>query len=263
MKKLTLFIFVALLCTIEASAFTTKYHATIAYIAEQHMTPKARANFRKAFGNHPLAEFSSYPDFYRAIYRINGERLLHFVYLDENFYPVPSSEDRYSSYDALLRAVDQLKDYKNLDDSVKTIALAMVAHFVGDVHCPSHKVYADGRSDINNIYYKPYFYKSGDGKKVGYHAFWDSICMDERYDGGFMEVAYMLDTCSEEEIREIQKGSIVDWIHSTALDCKDLYDVKEGDIVDRVYYTNKAGAAGIQVRNAGYRLAALMNRIFG
>lgn len=264
MKRIITIFSILMAFTIGANAFSTKYHATVAYIAEQHMTAKAKANFHKTFGNHPLVEFASYPDFFRDIYNIDGKPTAHSVSFDENMYPVSKIDDSISAYDALLWAVDQLKNYKTMDDSLRVVALAMMVHFTGDTHCPSHKAYFDHRStSIRKIYYKNSLKRKGQGKEVRYHSFWDFVCMDERYSGGFMEAAYMLDTCTKDEISEIQKGSIEDWMHATAVDCKDLYDVADGDTVDRIYVTIKAEAAARQVRNAGYRLAALMNRIFG
>lgn len=264
MKRIIVFTFFALTFTVAANAFSTKYHATVAYIAEQHMTPKAKSNFRKAFGNRPLVYFASYPDFYRDIYNIDGKPTAHGIILDENFYPVSRKDESISAYDALLWAVEQLKNYKTMDDSLKVVALAMMTHFAGDSHCPSHKNYADKRATvIHNIYFTNSHKKKGKEQKVGYHSFWDSFCMDHRYTGGFMEIAYMIDTCTKKEIAEIQKGTIEDWMHATAVDCKDLYDVEDGATVDRIYVADKAELAVRQVRNAGYRLAVLMNRIFG
>lgn len=263
MKRIITLTFFVLAFTVAASAFSTKYHATVAYIAEQHMTPKAKSNFRKAFGNRPLVYFASYPDFYRDIYNINGTPITHSIYLDEDFNPVSKRDEKISAYDALLWAVEQLKDYKAMDDSLRVVALAMVAHFAGDSHCPSHKNYADKRGRIRDIFCTKSLKNNGKGQKVSYHAFWDAFCMDQRYVGGFMDVAYMIDTCTKEEIAGIQQGSIEDWMHATAVDCKDLYDVGDGATVDRIYVTDKAELAVRQVRNAGYRLAALMNRIFG
>lgn len=264
MKRIIAFTFFAMAFAAAASAFSTKYHATVAYIAEQHMTPRAKSNFHKAFGNRPLVYFASYPDFYRDIYNIDGIPNAHSIYLDEDFNPVSKKDKSISAYDALLWAVEQLKNYKTMDDSLKVVALAMMTHFIGDSHCPSHKQYADKRSTrIHNIYYTTSLKKKGAEKKIKYHAFWDAYCMDQRYVGGFLEVAYMIDTCTKEEIAGIQEGSIEDWMHATAVDCRDLYDIEDGATVDRIYVIDKAELAVRQVRNAGYRLAALMNRIFG
>ena len=264
MKRIITLTFFALAFATAASAFSTKYHATVAYIAEQHMTSRAKSNFRKAFGNRPLVYFASYPDFYRDIYAIDGKPTAHSIYLDKDFYPVSKKDKSVSAYDAILWAVEQLNDYKTMDDSLKVVALAMMTHFVGDSHCPSHKHYADKKSTrIHNVYYTQSLKSKAKGKKVTYHAFWDAFCMDQRYVGGFLDVAYMIDTCTKEEIAGIQQGSIEDWMHATAVDCRDLYDIEDGATVDRIYVIDKAELAVRQVRNAGYRLAALMNRIFG
>lgn len=250
-----------------ARAYGISNHATVAYIAEQHMTPKALKNFHKAFDNHPLVEYASYPDFYRAIYTIDGKRIGHLVKLDENMYPVPQNgkgNKALNAYDGILRAIDQLKDYRNLDDSTKVTAMALLVHFMGDSHCPSHLSYADKRDKITNIYYKKYMYdKKEQPEKIGYHGFWDSWCSDMRYPVGYMERARYFDTITDKkEIKKIQEGTVEDWIHDSAVVCQNIYDVEEEQLVDRVYITRKAEVVAIQVRNAGYRLAAVMNELF-
>ncbi len=62
-----------------------------------------------------------------------------------------------------MRAVDRLKDYRNMSDSLVRLNLMYVIHIVGDMHCPSHVKYAgckSGRADLN-------------GRKMSYHAMWD------------------------------------------------------------------------------------------
>lgn len=126
MKRIILLLFFVLTFVFGADAFTTKYHSTIAYIAEQHMTSRGKANYRKAFGNHPLVEFASYPDLFRAVYKIDGKSIDHSLYVDENLNPVSKTDETVSAYDALLWAVDQLSPYKSLDDSLSVVALALM-----------------------------------------------------------------------------------------------------------------------------------------
>ena len=38
----------------------------------------------------------------------------------------------------LNRAIERLRDYRNLDDSTVVVNLRYVIHLVGDMHCPSH-----------------------------------------------------------------------------------------------------------------------------
>lgn len=267
--KNTIFIlvFTALLLagTGETKAFSTENHATVAYIAEQHMSKKALTHFKKAFGNHSLVEFASYPDFYRAIYIVDGHKISHSVELDENLYPKAGPEDKgIGAYDGLIRSIDQLRDYMSLDDSTRYVAVGLLIHFLGDTHCPSHLKYADKRGKIKSIRYKMYLYKEKDKpRKVDYHGFWDSWASDLRYPHGFIERAMMFDTVADKrEIGRIQEGSIEDWIHASAVACGNAYDVEEGQLVDRVYVIRKAGLVATQIRDAGYRLAAIMNELF-
>lgn len=263
-KTLSLIAALAFLVAGTADAFTVDNHATVAYIAQQHMSHRALKNFQKAFDNHPLVEFASYPDFFRAIYKINGYQIGHSVNLDENMYPIPMKEgEKADAYNALVHAIEQLKDYRSLDDSTRYAAMGLLVHLMGDIHCPGHLKYADRRGDIKSICFKKYLNDDKEKPEVlRYHSFWDSWCTDMRYSHGFVERAMLFDISSKKQIREIQKGSLEDWTHASAVDCQNLFDVKEGQLVERVYVTRMAGEAARQVSKAGYRLAAIMNELF-
>jgi len=265
MKKSLILCAVCLLSSfISAEAFENREHCTVAYIAEQHMTAKAKANFYKAFGNHHLVEYASDPDFYRAAQRYNGLQMGHRVDFDENLRPILyDKSEKLNAYSGLLMAIGQLKHYKDLDDSTLISAAGMLIHYMGDSHCPSHINYADGRQKIEYIIYQKYRSKtSNEGLEVKYHSFWDAWCAERRYNGGYMDLAFQVDICTPAEIKKIQEGTLEDWLHESAATCQNLYDVKTGDVVERMYVIRKAEYVAIQVRNAGYRLAAIMNVLF-
>ena len=65
MKKLLLtFIATALICG-TGFAWSTREHATVAAIAENHLTPRAKELVRKYLGGKPMAYYASHADFYR------------------------------------------------------------------------------------------------------------------------------------------------------------------------------------------------------
>lgn len=253
----------ALLCA-SASAFTTREHATVAYIAEQHLKPATKKKLAKILHNQHLTEFSSWPDFYRmAMKSPDGKQIGHMYKVDENFYPVDRDVHK-SAYNAVKEAAERLRHYKDYNDSTVLADMSVVVHLMGDLHCPSHITYADERhKKIKEINYVMYFGKKATKpRKIKYHAFWDSWCMDQRYSGGYMELADIFDIKTAKEIKEIQKGTLEDWIHDSAETCKEIYDVEDKALVDRIYVIDKAAIARDQITKAGYRLAALLNDIF-
>lgn len=243
-----------------AGAFTTREHATVAYIAEQHLTPAAKNAVREIFHGDSMVDYASWPDLFRKVMLDkNGKEIPHMLRVDKDFYPAVV-EPHKSAYYAITEAQKRLKNYKHMSDSARIADLSIIVHLLGDIHCPSHLQYADSRhKQIKTLYYK-----SGkhDPKKVNYHYFWDEWAADQILCGGFLEQGYLLDTYSETEISDIQKGSLEDWIYDSAYSCKDIFDVENEAEINKRYVVGKVAIVKSQVRKAGYRLAKMLNGMF-
>lgn len=251
---------IAFVIALEAGAFTTREHATIAYIAEQHLTPAAKAAVREIFHGDSMVDYASWPDLFRKVMLdSDGNQIPHMLRVDKDFYPA-TVEAHKSAYFPILDAQKRLKNYKNMSDSARVADLSIIVHLLGDIHCPSHLQYADKRH--HNIKYL--YFKSGkfEPKKIQYHYFWDTWAADQILCGGFIDQAYLLDTYSQEEIEKIQKGSLEDWIYDSANSCKDIYDVADESTIDKMYVVGKVALVKSQVRKAGYRLAKMLNTLF-
>lgn len=258
MKKLILLAASACICA-AAGAFTLREHATVAYIAEKHLTPEARAVIDEILQGEHLYEFSSYPDFFRTEW-INeeGKEIRHSYYVDMDMYPTWKGAGG-----ALRKAVAAMGSWRSLSQEERIKNMSIIIHLMGDVHCPSHVKYADGRDKMIKVLYYKSKPKSDKSTKVSFHAFWDSWALSQRYCGGYVDMAQIIDTWPEEKVARVQKGDLRDWIHDSAFCCKDIFDVADESEIDRPYVIRKGDVAKNQVRNAGYRLAALLNRLFG
>ena len=124
------------------------------------------------------------------------------------------------------------------------------------MHCPVHIVYLPGNTGKGNfdVTYK--------GRKTNYHSFWDGAALNS-FQGGFMELAYLIDTKSRNEIKEITAGDVYDWGKDSATKSLEAYElVKPGDTIPDNFPWDIRPLAYGQLRNAGYRLAAILNEIF-
>ena len=80
----------------------------------------------------------------------------------------------------------------------------------------------------------------------------------------YMEYEHQLGNLSRKEVKEIQKGSIVDWGEQAARDCHIIYEwAKAGDELGKDFYLKARPLADRQIQLAGYRLAKILNEIFG
>lgn len=260
MKKLIMLLAAATLC-LSANAFTLRSHATVAYIAQKHLTPQAKAKLDEILHGETLMEYASWPDFYRTtMLDKDGKQLQHLLAVDENYRPIDSTPHQ-NAYNSIKDARERLSKDRYKTDSARIADVAMIIHFMGDIHCPSHLKYADGRNKkIKTLYYQ--MNGKGEPKKVAFHSFYDSWATDKVYSEGFVDLTTILDVCTPEQIEAMQAGTLEDWAYDSAISCKDIFDVEDGAVIDRPYVVEKVMLVKSQIRKAGYRLAKLFNDLY-
>ena len=271
----------------QASAWGQIGHSTIAQVAQDHLTPKAKKALDKYLDGMPLAILGSDADIYRGQWTVdlgfiptnpddarvsfvkdfdfstplNISPWSHSITVDENFkcYPTDNLNGAYINNAAyyVKNLSEKLKDAENMDPYERYKAIAIIIHLVGDMHCPMHIVYLPK----NTV--KGHYFVEWKGKQYDMHVMWDGSIFDAYYKWSFLDMAYLVDTASEKEIKEITKGDIYDYAESSARDSWPVVDqYKAGDKVPRSYATDIRPVLFSQLRNGGYRLAAIFNEIF-
>lgn len=230
-------------------------HDAVAYIAECNLTKKAKKNIEK-YLDHSIVYYASWMDDYRATPDYKHTTIWHTAAVDENFrYTDAVKRPGGDAVCELENAIAMLRDYKNLDDSTVAVNLKYVIHLVGDMHCPVHVKYPD-----LNMSFKIKI----SGKEYGYHNVWDSQIIEMTHRWYYMEWQHQLDRCSKEEKKKLSDGTPRDWFHQTAVDCRVIYDWASPDSEQGRDFLNMAHPlAERQILKAGYRLARVLNELFG
>lgn len=270
MKRLFILVICAtLLGAPSAFAWGRLGHATIAKIAEDHLTPKAKKTIDKYLDGKSIIQYASYPDDFRSVHLIdigfdatNSPRMTVWghSFQANNDGTLYLSERRGNEYvkNCLLRiqpVIDNFKaNHRNMTDSARVVSLAYIVHIIGDLHCPKHIRYED--EPTSGQY--PIFFGS---KKVSHHSYWDGHLLKAFHDWGYMDVAALVDRYSNKERKEIAKGDILDWAAENARESRYTVSRKEGYKVTRLESTKDIVHAERQIARAGYRLAALLNEI--
>ena len=140
MKKALLLLMVCLTAGVpKAWAWDSRGHSAIAYIAERHLTPSAKANIAKYIDNKSIVYYASWMDHNRACKGYEMTNDWHVDYWtdklrhDADGNPMPPVVTR-----EIKRIVEEMKDYKNLSDSTVNVNIKYLTHMVGDMHCPVH-----------------------------------------------------------------------------------------------------------------------------
>lgn len=286
MKKTFLTILAIIVCTNTSFAWTDLGHAAIAEVAQRHLTPKAARAVAKYLDGMRLPSVASDADKYRSYWvldlgfvptnpddarvaflkdfdrttPLNISPWSHSITVDSNMNPYPTDnlDGAYINNDCyyVKKLAEQLRDAEHMDPAERSRAIALITHFIGDMHCPVHIVYLP-----DNVA-KGHFDVYVGSKKTNYHSYWD-YNMTNAIPGGFEEIASLVDTKTKKEIKEICRGDVYDWAKDSATRCAEVYEwVKPGDTIPSTFPYDHRDVLYTQIRNAGYRLAAQLNAIF-
>ncbi|MCQ2118765.1 MAG: S1/P1 nuclease [Bacteroidales bacterium] len=270
-KKILTLALAVTTCASSAFGWGRFGHATIARIAENHLTETTRSAIDEIMHGEHITEYASYADDYKAVMFIDagfdptdGSKRLHnhphTFESSMDFVPFRGINDNGRYVKNCIHFVEQyaedLKDWKNLSDSLRWNELVMLVHFVGDMHCPEHIRYNPEEMSIG------YYTVRYNGSEVRYHTIWDDMLLTTKYPWSFSDLAFLFDTGSEKEYSEIVKGGPYDWGADIARVSWPVHQVKEGTALGKNWTREMAPLAQSQIRNAGYRLAHLLNMTF-
>ena len=253
--------FVAVLCTIAAThtvkAWNNIGHATIAVIAERHMTEEAKQKCRH-YLKHNLPYYSAWMDYWRNCPGFEHTTSWHSVPVDENNKQI-KGEVNNAAYQ-INRICKKMRRYHKLKDSLVADNLKYLIHMVGDMHCPTHTKYSPEEPNLKQRSVKM------KGKKLGFHSYWDASI--GYYNKGMKcdHIAAKYDTLTEAEIAAICEGAPNDWALANAEQMREIYTLLpvhcEVTELPAQNHERMEQIVRQQALRGGYRLAKILNEIF-
>ena len=263
-------------------------HATVAQVAENHLTSKAKKALFKYLDGEPITAIASDADVYIGKWQLdlgfvptnqdfargkgwvkdfdtsappNMARYPHCIAVDKDF-----NAYRTDNFDGKLfencviyidRLYKQLKaNAEGMDPKERHIAICEIVHLVGDMHCPMHIAYYD--REIKRGFFDV---TVGGTLKTTLHHYWDTEIF-QAFPWSYGDLAHMADNCSPRQIKAISKGDVYDWAKASAIDCWPSHNVKPNAELSSYYPYEMRPLVLKQLRNGGYRLAAMLNDIF-
>jgi len=252
---------VSLIAAQGALAWGATGHRVVAELAEQNLSPKAKAGIANIIGEkNLLAELADWPDQIRSDDDNWGHTApWHYISIDdhEHFGDDLKRSDKGDILEALGRFEAVIRDDAASEEE-RWQALAFYVHFVGDIHQPLHVGNRTDRggNDVKLMYF---------GEPSNLHKVWDSG-MIGTVGLSYSEYVRFLDDVIAEEQAEYAAASYVDW----AQESKDLrpqvykLETNRDEEVDLGYKYNYWNRSTMdqRLRKAGYRLAGKLNEIF-
>jgi hypothetical protein len=262
MNKRAIIPFIALLgISVFLISWGVTGHRTIGRIAENHLSPSARAAVNELLGSASLADVSTWADEVRNQPEYRHTSSWHFLNLPLglNYAQFEQQVARMTGdnvYSALLNQEHILGD-KSTSKDQKTEALKFIVHFVGDLHQPMHISRAEdkGGNTIQLNY-------GGEGTNL--HSLWDTKLL-EHQGLTYEQLAEKYDHASPAQIRQWQSDPLMKWIWESYEISSRLYaeiDAMKGRSIDDSYYQSHISIIQERIGQAGIRLAGLLNQIF-
>ena len=259
MKK---FVFVAVALVMlfggqSAKAWNGFGHSCAAYIAEQHLTPEAKAKCEK-YLQHSFVFYASWMDQWRYIKPYEETSSWHVIYVDEDW-KLDTSKQKYAEYQT-ERIWKELKDYKNLPDSLVRQNLIYLIHMVPDYHCPVHTFFRKGTHTERK------YSLLTKGKKFALHTFWDASPGFKRKNWTMQRYCKEVDVISPKLAKKYQKGDPIKWANDALKQAHRVYPITP--VNTETTTLSKEQTAQIHkltdemILKGAYRLARIINDVF-
>lgn len=248
----TLIFFVAL--SLEVFAWGPTGHRVTGYIAEQHLSTKAKKKLRELLGQESLAIASNWMDNVRSDSSYDYMEDWHWVTIENGQTYDQSKKNKNGDVIMTLeRVISELKSGK-LDRKKEIEALKVLIHLVGDIHQPLH-VGCCNDSGGNKVELK-YFRGSSN-----LHRVWDS----EMIDGtklSYTELGQALGKPDAAVIKKWQSASVRDWATESMSYRTEVYDIGKGNL-SYAYPYQHLPLVEQRMLQAGVRIAGVLNDIYG
>lgn len=236
-------------------------HHAVGKIAENHLTPKAKAAVRDLLGTTSMAEVSTWADEIRMKPEFKYTTPWHYINLPlglsyNEFKQKVETMSEANVYSAILQQERILRDPNESNDK-KVEALKFIVHFVGDLHQPMHISRAEdqGGNTIQLNY---------NGKGTNLHSLWDTRLIE--HEGlTYEELANKYDSIPERKVLRWQKDPLIKWMWESYQISSQLYaevDQMKDRKIDDTYYQKHIPQIELRLQQAGIRLAGLLNSIY-
>lgn len=237
-------------------AWSQTGHRVVGQVATENIKNITLRKINKITHNETLAKMSTFGDEMKSDDRYKKFYSWHFVNFKEGEkYSIANKNPEGDLIQGINFCIATLKD-KNTSKEDQVFYLKMLIHFVGDLHQPLHVGHeADkGGNDIKVSWF---------GRNSNLHRVWDGDMIDD-YGMSYTELAHNLPYVYKNQIVELQKGSVLDWIYESQSLAATIYssakmDEKLSYRYSYVYFP----LVQKQLQKGGLRLAKILDDIYG
>lgn len=238
-----------------AGAWGQKGHDVTCAVAQNHLSKSAKKQVDELLHGKSLVYWANWLD--------NASHTPDFAYTKTWHYKNIDADETYENalqcetgdvITAISAQIRTLQDPK-AGKPVKALALKMLVHLVGDMHCPMHMAH---RSDRGGNRWQVQYFNNG----TNLHSVWDSAIVESAHKWTYSEWAQEIDTVSDKEAAALVKGTLDDWAKETFAITTKIYDqTPVGSKLSYDYVSQWTPTVEDQLLKGGLRLAYILNSI--
>jgi len=253
MKKLAV-TFLLFLAALTSFGWGSTGHRVTGWIAEKHISKKAKKELDRILSGQSLAMASNWMDEIRSDSAYDYAEDWHFVTIPEGkTYTDTKKNPNGDVIETIGRLIAALKS-KNLNAKDEAEHLRMLIHLIGDIHQPLH-VGVDGDQGGNSI--KITWFRTDSNL----HRVWDSQMIDDT-NLSYTELAASLEMPGKDKISSWQKSTVEQWATESISYRTNVYNYGNGKLGYKYTYDN-FHIVRYRLLQAGIRLAGVLNDIYG
>lgn len=258
-KTAILVLAIALSCASPAFAWGPLGHRVVARLAEARLTPQAKAEVKRLLavrGKRYLDQVANWADDLRdtdpALYRSTAK--LHYInfHSSDCIYEPPRDCRNGECVVAAIAKYSSILSDRTHSAATRAQALAFVVHFVGDVHQPLHAGYRhDAGGNDFQVRWR--------GQGTNLHRIWDSAMLDDAH----LSTAQYTRRLLAGRTPIARGGTPAEWAEESCRIDRDGGVYPSSHFIDEAYMQRERPIAERRLRQAGARLAGLLNRDLG
>lgn len=230
-------------------------HRAIGEVATMYLKTRAQKAISELLDGQSLAAVSNYADEIKADRRYKDFSPWHYVNFPADMaYADVTPSPQGDVVSGIQKCIGVLKD-PNSGHSDRAFYLKMLIHLIGDLHQPMHI----GREEDKggNTIQLQWF-----GRGSNLHKLWDADMIND-YGMSYTELANSLPVLSSRKVKEIQAGSVLDWVEESQDVANKLYaSVSVGEKLGYSYSYTYWSTVEEQLQRGGLRLAKVLNDLF-
>lgn len=235
-----------------------KGHDTVAYIAECHLSPEAKAAAEELLDGRSIVYYANWLDNASHTPEYSFSKTWHYKNIDEDeTFETAKINEKGDIVTALEKQIAVLRD-TTLSKEERSLALKMTVHLLGDIHQPMHLGHA---SDLGGNRWEVRYFKN----PTNLHSVWDSKIVESAHKWSYSEWQQQIDRADTAQTAEILSLSTPqEWAKETYMISKGVYEKTPQDFnIEYNYIAEWTPLIEQQFLKGGLRLAEVLNVALG